>query len=144
MAGELKKPFRKGLIEGCVTAKQNCFVTHFVRTGCNPTQAARYAGYADPKVSAYDLLRTPHIQAAIRFERTRVFDSELANLALMTLRNVLEDPVVPAGAKVMASRVVLEHVGLKEGEPSKGLQQLHQMSGVELTRELAQWSQNNL
>ena len=140
MSGKVKKPFRKGLIEGRVTSKQQCFVTYFVRTGCRPTQAARYAGYADPKVSAYDLLRAPHIQAAIRFERARVFDAELANLAMSTLRSVLVDEAAPASARVMASRVVLEHVGITVGAYESGMRELHLMTGLELARELSRWS----
>lgn len=94
-----------------LTPKQRVFVTELVRTGCNPSQAARVAGYSDAGTSAYDLQRLPHVAAAIRFERERYISGELANVATGTLHAILVDSQAPASARVQAARTVLEMSG---------------------------------
>lgn len=94
-----------------LTEIQDAFVSHLVLDGCTPTEAARRAGYAHPNVRAYELLRKPHIAEAIRKQQTRILDGDLANVALRTLRGVMEDLKAPASARVAASRAVLEASG---------------------------------
>lgn len=101
-------PRRNGV---SLTLKQGAFVTVLVRQGCNPTQAARQAGYAEPKVASYDLLRTPHIQEAIRQERARYISGDLANIATATIRAIMMDDAAPASARVSAARTALELAG---------------------------------
>ena len=91
--------------------QQSEFVGHLVRSGCNPTEAARRAGYATPKNAAYRLLRLDHVAGAIRGEQRRLIDNDLATGALGTLRAVMEDDEAPASARVSAARVVLEMSG---------------------------------
>jgi len=45
-----------------LTDQQQHFVHHLVTSGCNPTEAARTAGYAVPKQEAYRLTRLAHVQ----------------------------------------------------------------------------------
>ena len=126
-----------------LTPKQRAFVTTLVRTGCNPTSAARQAGYSDAHVSAYDLQRMPHVAAAIRFERQRYITGELANVATGTLREILTDAEAPAAARVQAARTVLEmsgEIGRKkqDGDDDKPLSEL---SADELSRLIDRWTE---
>lgn len=103
---------RSGFIPGVdLTPKQRTFVSELVRTGCNPSQAARVAGYSDAGTSAYDLQRLPHVAAAIRLERERYISGELANVATGTLHQIMVDKGAPAAARVQAARTVLEMSG---------------------------------
>lgn len=141
MAGTVKTPFIKGLQGADLTEKQRTFVTVLVRNGCTPTQAARDAGYADAKVSAYDLLRTPHIQNAVRFERLRYVAGDLANIATETLRLVMLDQESPASARVQAARTVLELAG-EIGKGKSGADEdraLSELTADELTRLIDRW-----
>jgi hypothetical protein len=126
-----------------LTPKQRAFVTTLVRTGCNPTSAARQAGYSDAHVSAYDLQRMPHVAAAIRFERQRYITGELANVATGTLREILTDSEAPAAARVQAARTVLEMSGeigrrKQDGDEDKPLSEL---SADELSRLIDRWTE---
>lgn len=134
-------PFVKGIQGADLTVKQRAFVTVLVRNGCTPTQAAREAGYADAKVSAYDLLRTPHIQAAVRFERSRYVACELANIATETLHQVMRDAQAPASARVQAARTVLElnsELGKVKADGQED-RPLSELTADELTRLIDQW-----
>lgn len=141
MASAQKSPFTKGLQGADLTLKQRSFVITLVRQGCTPTQAARAAGYVDPKVSAYDLLRSPHIQAAVRFERSRYIMSDLANISTGTLREVMTDKQAPASARVQAARTVLEvagELGRSKSEADED-RPLSELSAEELTRMIDKW-----
>jgi len=143
MASTQKSPFAKGLQGADLTPKQRAFVITLVRHGCTPTQAARTAGYVEAKVSAYDLLRSPHIQAAIRFERSRYVMSDLANIATGTLREVMTDKEAPASARVQAARTVLEMAGeLGRGKSDADDDRpLSEMTAEELTRMIDRWTE---
>lgn len=105
-----------------LTEIQRSFISYLVLEGHNPTEAARRAGYSHPNVRAYELLRKPHIVGAIRKEQGRVLDGDLANVALRTLRGVMEDQQSPASAKVAASRAVLEASGYFKREQETPLE----------------------
>lgn len=138
MANQTRSAYRKGID---LTLKQRAFVTILVRQGCNPTQAARQAGYAEPKVASFDLLRTAHIQEAVRQERARYVSGDLANIATGTLRAIMEDDAVPASARVSAARTVLELVGeLGKGRgESVDERPLSEMSADELGQLIDRW-----
>jgi len=91
--------------------KQASFVRYLVLDGCSPTEAARRANYAQPKQRAWELLQRNTVQAAIRAERTRVIGSDLANVAVKTLRDIMTDDKAPAAARVSAARTSLEMAG---------------------------------
>jgi hypothetical protein len=127
-----------------LTSKQRSFVTELVRTGCTPTQAARVAGYSQPGTAAYDLQRLPHVAAAIRFERQRFINNELANIATGTLVAVMTDKEAPASARVQAARTALE----MSGDLSKGRgkaddedRPLSELTADELTRLIDRWTE---
>lgn len=94
-----------------LTDNQRQFVDHLVTTGCTPTEAARHAGYAEPNVEAYKLMRKEHVIAAIRDLRTRLIEGEAANVALQTLVGIMKDKAAPASARVSAARTVCEAAG---------------------------------
>lgn len=94
-----------------LTEQQAAFVRNLVLDGLTPTEAARRAGYAHAAPRATELVRKPHIIEAIREEQARLLDGNLANIALRTLRGVMEDQQSPASARVAASRAVLEASG---------------------------------
>jgi hypothetical protein len=143
MTSSHKKPFIQGLAGSDLTSMQRTFVMTLVRHGCTPTQAAREAGYSDPKVAAYDLLRSAHIQTAVRFERSRYVMSDLANIATGTLRDVMEDKEAPASARVQAARTVLELAGeLGRGKTDPDVDRpLSELTADELTRMIDRWTQ---
>jgi hypothetical protein len=143
MSNAQKTPYIKGIQGADLTAKQRAFVLTLVRHGCTPTQAAKMAGYVDAKVSAYDLLRSPHIQAAVRFERSRYVMGDLANIATGTLREVMQDKEAPASARVQAARTVLEmagELGRGKSDPDED-RPLSELSADELTRMIDRWTQ---
>jgi phage terminase small subunit len=124
-----------------LTAKQRQFVAALVRNGCAPTHAAKQAGYSDAKTSAYDLLRLPHIQAAVRYERERYISGELANVATGTLHAILVDAAAPASARVQAARTVLEMSGEigRHKRSAEDERPLSEMTAEELAGLIDKW-----
>lgn len=125
-----------------LTPKQRAFVFALVRSGSNPTAAAREAGYSEPKVSSYDLLRLPHVAAAIRLERERYISGELANVATGTLHAILVDKAAPAAARVQAARTVLEMSGEigKAKRSAEDERPLSEMTAEELAGMIDKWT----
>jgi len=126
-----------------LTPKQRTFVLQLVRTGTNPTNAAREAGYSDAGTSAYDLMRLPHVAAAIRLERERYISGELANVATGTLHAILTDKAAPASARVQAARTVLEMSG-EIGRNKTSAEEdrpLSEMSADELAKLIDKWQE---
>lgn len=124
-----------------LTDRQGQFVRCLVQEGCNPTEAARRAGFSNPRNSGYYLIRLPHITAAVRQERSRLFDGELANVAAETLRQVMTDPEAPAAARVSAARTVLEvtrELGRRQDDGGAD-KQLHEMTPDELAGLISKW-----
>lgn len=125
-----------------LTPKQRAFVLQLVRTGTNPTNAAREAGYSDAGTSAYDLMRLPHVAAAIRLERERYVSGELANVATGTLHAILVDKAAPAAARVQAARTVLEMSGEigKAKRSAEDERPLSEMTAEELAGLIDKWT----
>lgn len=126
-----------------LTPMQRAFVVALVQSGSTPTAAAREVGYNHPKVSAFGLLRLPHIQAAIRLERNRYISGELANIATGTLRSILTDHEAPASARVQAARTVLEMSGDigKAKRSDDEDRPLSEMTAEELARMIDKWTE---
>ena len=124
-----------------LTPKQMAFVSVLVRSGQTPTHAAREAGYSDAGTSAYDLMRMPHVVAAVRLERERYISGELANVATGTLHAILTDKAAPAAARVQAARTVLEMSG-EVGRAKRSAEDerpLSEMSAEELAGLIDKW-----
>ena len=124
-----------------ITDQQKAFVHYMVSDQQNPTAAARSAGYAHPKQSAYDLTRNPSIMLMMRQARQTVYQGELASLSAETLKQVMKDPDAPASAKVSAARTALELAGDlgKNAEGAGSGKSLAEMSPDELGSMIEQW-----
>ena len=93
------------------TDKQDKFIYNLVTLGNNPTQSARLAGYADAGQSAFNLVHSPKMIARIRQERHKVYQTDLAPVAVRTLKEVMQDTEAPSSARVAAARSCLELAG---------------------------------
>tara|TARA_R110002072_G_C7595322_1_gene503516 strand:+ start:54 stop:509 length:456 start_codon:yes stop_codon:yes gene_type:complete len=124
-----------------ITDQQRDFVSYVVSEQKRPTEAARLAGYAHPKQSAYDLTRNPSIALLLRQERQTVYQTDLASLAAATLRDVMNDVDAPASAKVSAARTALELAGDlgPNAKDSASGRSLAEMTPEELSSMIDQW-----
>lgn len=118
-----------------LTEQQATFVVNYVANGGNRQQAARTAGYSDPRTESYRLLNLPHIRQAITDERERVLNCELASKALATMSELLGEDT-PAQVRFQAARWVLEAVGhgIDSGTLEDHEKPLHEMSYYELNQ----------
>ena len=91
--------------------RQSSFIFYLVHQGKGRTEAARLAGFAAPRQSAFTLTQSPKIIAKIRQERNKVYQTELASTAVNTLKEVMEDKDAPASARIAAARTSLELAG---------------------------------
>lgn len=125
------------------TEQQKQFVQYLVRENKKPTEAARLAGYAIPKQSAYDLTRNPSVMLLIRQARQTLYQTDLANLGAETLRRVMLDDDAPAAAKVSAARTALELAGdlNKHGDAAADGRSLAEMTPDQLASMIDRWEQ---
>ena len=77
-----------------ISDRQSSFIFYLVHQGKGRTEAARLAGFAAPRQSAFTLTQSPKIIAKIRQERNKVYQTELASTAVKTLKEVMEDTEV--------------------------------------------------
>ena len=91
--------------------RQSNLIFYLVYQGKGRTEAARLAGFAPPRQSAFTLTQSPKIIAKIRQERNKVYQTELATTAVKTLKEVMEDMDAPASARIAAARTSLELAG---------------------------------
>ena len=91
--------------------RQSSFIFYLVHHGKGRTEAARLAGFAAPRQSAFNLTQSPKIIAKIRQERNKVYQTELATTAVKTLKEVMEDMDAPASARIAAASTSLELAG---------------------------------
>ena len=94
-----------------ISDRQSSFIFYLVHQGKGRTEAARLAGFAAPRQSAFTLTQSPKIIAKIRQERNKVYQTELASTAVHTLKEVMEDTDAPASARIAAARTSLELAG---------------------------------
>jgi len=71
--------------------RQSSFIFYLVHQAKGRTEAARLAGFAAPRQSAFTLTQSPRIINKIRQERNKVYQTELASTAVQTLKEVMED-----------------------------------------------------
>ena len=124
-----------------ISDQQTEFVHYLVKENKNATEAARLAGYAHPKQSAYVLTRNPVVLAAMRQARQTTYQGELASLAADTLKTVMIDQDAPAAAKVSAARTALELAGDlgRAADDLASSKSLAEMSPDELARLIDRW-----
>jgi hypothetical protein len=91
-----------------LTDKQSLFVKAYVLNGGSQTKAAEVAGYADPGVRAYELVRNPAVLRAIRDEMSRVLFAEVGACSVKVMLDVMRDPGAKNSDRVQAVRLGLE------------------------------------
>ena len=124
-----------------LTNKQSKFVDYYVADGKTQTEAARLAGYSFPEYEGYRLVRQPRMIEVIHAARQKYYQTNLANLAVSTLHQVMQDPNAPAAARVSAARTTLElagDLGPNSGNGSEG-GSLCEMTPAELSNFIERW-----
>ena len=91
--------------------RQRNIIYYLVHQGKGRTEAARLAGFAAPRQSAFNLMQSPNIITKVRQERNKVYQTELASTSVHTLKEVMEDTDAPASARIAAARTSLELAG---------------------------------
>jgi len=117
------------------------FLAYSIESMGSLTEAARLAGYPVPRQSAWRLLQTPRILEAIHQERQKVYETDLANLAVGALKQILIDEDAPAAARVSAARIALElsrDLGPHSIEFSESFS-LSEMTPGQLSKMIHQW-----
>ena len=124
-----------------LTNKQSKFVDYYVAEGKTQTEAARLAGYNFPEYEGYRLVRQPRMIQVIQAARQKYYQTNLANVAVSTLQQVMQDPNAPPVARVSASRTALELAGdlgpnsVNESEGGS----LYEMTSGELSMLIERW-----
>lgn len=96
--------------------------------------AAIIAGYKS-SASRTELLQRPAIQEAIRERETMRLFSEALPLAVNTLVEIMADAKAPAGARIQASKVVLDRTLGDEKANGKELEP-HEMTAEQIQRRI--------
>ena len=133
-------------VRSSMTDKQRDFINYIVDKGMNRTEAARLAGYSSPRQDAYRLLQQPNIIQQMQRARQTLYGSELASLAVQTLKDVMLDPDAPSGAKVSAVRTSLELAGdlVKASDKAIAGKSLSEMTADELGSMIDRWENEKL
>ena len=124
-----------------LTDKQSKVVDYYVAEGKTQTEAARMAGYSFPEYEGYRLVRQPRMIQVIQAARQKYYQTNLANVAVSTLHQVIEDRNAPAAARVSAARTALElagDLGPNSGNESEG-GSLCEMTPEDLSRLIERW-----
>jgi len=117
---------------GTFTPQETAFIRNMAASG-DATGSARIAGYASPTASASQALARPAIQAEIAKIQQERITNELLPMAVDTLRRLMTDTRVPAGAALGAAKEVLARGLGPEGGTSKPA---HEMTGEDIARAL--------
>lgn len=121
------------LKSGNMTRQERKFAEVYAVTG-HQDFAARRAGYANPSGGALAIQR-PAVQAEIRRVQTERLFSEALPAAVNCLVSIVSDERFPAGARVQASKVILDRTLGAEGVGEAKAP--HEMTPDELQASLA-------
>jgi len=129
-----------------LTDKQSKFVDYYVADGKTQTEAARLAGYSFPEYEGYRLVRQPRMIRVIQATRQKYYQTNLVNVAVSTLQQVMQDPNAPAAARVSAARTALELAGDLGPNSGNGPEQgsLCEMTPVELSSLIERWEDERI
>lgn len=116
---------------GKQTTNERAFARHYALTG-DRNYAATKAGYAAPAVAASQALQRPAVQAEIARQQQELLFSKALPAAVKCLIDIAGDVKAPAGARVQASKVILDRtLGLDEALKGK---EPHEMTPEELAK----------
>lgn len=119
------------LKDGKMTKPERAFSAHFAATG-DPQYSAAKAGYGSPRQRAAELITKPAVQEEIRRQQVARLFQEALPAAVQCLVSIMTDAKAPAGARVQASKVVLDRtLGDKEEGQRK---EPHEMSADEIAK----------
>ena len=122
--------------------RQRNIIYYLVHQAKGRTEAARLAGFAAPRQSAFNLMQSPNIITKVRQERNKVYQTELASTSVHTLKEVMEDTDAPASARIAAARTSLELAGDigKHSQSQRNYEQnLAEMTSEELSAIIDKW-----
>ena len=122
--------------------RQRNIIYYLVHQAKGRTEAARLAGFAAPRQSAFNLMQSPNIITKVRQERNKVYQTELASTSVHTLKEVMEDTDAPASARIAAARTSLELAGDigKHSQSQRNYEQnLAEMTHEELSAIIDKW-----
>ena len=124
-----------------LTDKQSKFVDYYVAEGKTQTEAAWLVGYSFPEYEEYRLVRQPRMIQVIHAARQKYYQTNLENVAVSTLQQVMQDPNASAAARVGAARTALELAGDLGPNSGNGPEQgsLCEMTPVELSSLIERW-----
>lgn len=91
-------------------SRQRTFVRAVAR-GVDVLVAARDAGFSLPESDAYELLRSAPVARALNDEIRALLLFQSTPVALRTLDSIVSGDHFPAGARVMAARLILDRAG---------------------------------
>ena len=125
----------KSLRKNHLTDKQSKFVDYYVAEGKTQTEAARLAGYSFP-----ELIQVIHAA------RQKYYQTNLANVAVSTLQQVMQDQNAPPAARVSAARTALELAGDLGPNSVNGSEggSLCEMTPGELSRLIDRWEDERI
>lgn len=95
------------------------FAREVARSG-NLSESARKAGYEFFDNAGYDLVRLPHVAAAVEFEIRSLLQTEAAPAALQVLQTLLHDANSGGRIRVDAAKILLDRAGFTPPANSKG------------------------
>ncbi len=114
--------------------KEQVFAERMAATG-DKAYAAAAAGYSQPAVGAHRALARPGVQAEIaRQQVAKLFETALP-AAVACLVSIMTDTKAPAGARVQASKVVLDRT--LGSDDAKQAKEPHEMTPEEIANAIA-------
>lgn len=93
----------------------------YVIEGMSPIQAAKAAGFAQPKVMAAKLTDCAKVQAAIRTGQALWLEETALGLAQNVVESVLRDDDAPIGARIKAASLVFSQIERANADGSMAL-----------------------
>lgn len=126
-------------LKDTLTEKQRDFVRYYAVDGLSQKQAAAAAGYSSPDSAGYQVLQIPHVREAVHAAREGYIKTELANLGLKVIKDLLTDSNVPYNVRFSAAKFSMELAGhgQRDAENDPKDKPLSEMSVEELEQFVA-------
>lgn len=119
---------------GKMTAQEKAFSAHYAATG-DLKYSATKAGYGAPSQRGNELMKRPAVLAEITRQQTERLFSEALPAAVQCLISIATNSAAPAGARVQASKVILDRtLGSEDGGKTKDP---HEMTADEIAEAIA-------
>lgn len=123
------------LKNGHMTPSERAFTQTYAKTG-DGHYSAEKAGYGTPRARASDLLQKPAIQAEIARQQQEILFRDALPAAVNCLISIVNDARAAAGARVQASKVILDRT--LGHDDANGGKEPHEMTAEELAKALAE------